>query len=204
MIRETRNSDKDNSKYYSVLRIMLGGLKSAFGISRNMKTIEIDQALLNIQSSYDTLLSYEDDHLREKSGIMEKVQQILEYGDRSWESIFYMEQLLASLYSTEGLRMEVSRRLEEARELNLASVNFYEQQFQADDELSTKSDKENDRRTRVLLKSLINDLQKHITLVNVRRSYARRAVKRVSWLFLISFLVFGATLYLSTQPLLIN
>lgn len=126
---------------------------------------------------------------------------LVESGKRDWRQAYRIEQQLAHLLDGDRLRTELARRMDEARQLNLPSADFYDARVKSEllDDQAALDDAKVDR-LRALLGRLTNDLQWFYTQRYVKRGYARFAVRRVTTAFVIAFVVFVMILLFLTDP----
>ena len=118
----------------------------------------------------------------------ERVKALLDPQEptRSWKSAYAVEQLLVHLFDDDTLANELQVRVREAKgSLKPAQADYY----------AAEADKAAMSATarRALLSRLVNDLQWRYTVDEVKRGYTQQITLRTGQLFMMSMLVFAAS-----------
>jgi len=160
-----------------------------------------EQFFRTLESNFEALKNKKDtsNGARNLDDLKEKIQELLKGADRSWRTAYQVERLLVELYSGANLWVELNRRMNEATTLKIPSVQFYTTTAPTAN-ISQLDNGANDDARRALLHRLVNDLQWFYTQRYIKRRYAVGAVRRVTTVFILSFLTFVVTLVVLMEP----
>jgi hypothetical protein len=115
----------------------------------------------------------------------EKIETLLKKGEDeiSWKEAYYIEQLLLPLYDPGRQKVEMDRRLVEARQnLNPDLHSHYTEEYK-----TLKADPDT---SSVLLGRLVNDLQWRNSVRQAHRDYANKARNNTNWMFFAAIFLF--------------
>jgi hypothetical protein len=117
------------------------------------------------------------------SEIDEKIKQLLDEPplSRSWRDAYEIEQLLNLVMTEQQLNAELSRRLEEAKDLKLPYINKLEEIAGQQTDIKAR---------RALFQRLLNDLQWFYSQRIQRSETSKKLGSRVSSMFFVAFVVF--------------
>jgi hypothetical protein len=120
----------------------------------------------------------------------ERVSHLLEQGPRNWTNAYAIEQLLIHLFDDETLASELQVRVRESKgSLKPAQADYYA--VEADKPTLSSVER------RALLSRLVNDLQWRYTVDEVKRGYAKQITLRTGQMFVVSMLVFAASVLMT-------
>ncbi len=116
---------------------------------------------------------------------------------RAWDDAYLCERLLVEMMEEPRLEVELERRILDAQALGLPAAEFYRGRLKTAADMKDMVDQDRIKLARSLLARLTLDLQWYYNQLDLKRRYAHRAQKRVSWLFLVSLILFGAVMSLT-------
>lgn len=114
-----------------------------------------------------------------------RIDELLKSDEKTWENAYLIQQLMIPLYDENMLEVELHTRLVEAEHtLSEKSYTYYRD----------SADQADPSKKRALLKRLVVDIQWKHQLQELRRVYSRFARKKTGILFVVSVLLFVATI----------
>ncbi len=176
---------------------MLQKISNFFEVSQATRNRTTDQLIINLRAMFNSIDIKNLKNEPEKSiaelvkNKLEECQGIKTDTDEQiqnlWDLIFEIEFLLTQIFSGDMLKNEVLRRSDDVKK-NVAAADYYKKHANFDNIAALKD--KSDGELRALLGRMVSDLQKHYVARYSRGEYARLAARRVSWMFLLSFLIF--------------
>jgi hypothetical protein len=121
-------------------------------------------------------------------GAYDRVLHLLEKEPRNWTHAYAIEQLLVHLFDDDTLASELQVRVREAKETLMPALAEY---------YAAEADKPSADERRAVLSRLVNDLQWRYTVGEVKRGYTKEITVATGQLFIVSLLVFAASVLLT-------
>jgi hypothetical protein len=127
-----------------------------------------------------------EEQLKEEHTVLfGRIDELLKSDEKTWENAYLIQQLMIPLYDENMLEVELYTRLVEAEHtLSEKSYTYYRD----------SADQADPSKKRALLKRLVVDIQWKHQLQELRRVYSRFARKKTGILFVLSVLLFVATI----------
>lgn len=145
-----------------------------------------DQFFVTLRANFQQCKKIQDDKY---SKIVEKVVAIFNKKNKTWKDAYEIERLMVVLYDEKHIEVELTRRLVEAeRSLFLNEYECYKEQVANLTDTSTADDR------KPILDRLINDLQWRYTLNQLKRVFSQNIRTTVSFVFIVSTIIFFVTL----------
>ena len=146
--------------------------------NQNAEQILIDQYYTLLQAEYhrvqiDGQPEHPDHHIHAE------IQNLFNQ-DKTWETIYHIEQLLVYILREEDLDAKISRGLVDIKEVLEHRYAHYQNELNSPDSPNK----------RAILKSMVQDVQWFYKVRNVKYLYERQTRSRVTWIFIGALLLF--------------